>query len=185
MRRRNLALALAGAVLLAFVAVGVRFRNDLVANEVSIDTQWKQVEVQLVRQHELLPKLVSVVQRYAEHEGEVYGALAEARSGYARAGERARPEKASDVDGALTRLLALVESYPRLQSDQQFRDLSYEIAGTKNRIATERRRYNELVGHFNMRIRQVPWRLAAFGLEPREYYAASDESMTEPEISFR
>ena len=147
-----------------------------------MDTQWKQVENQLVRQHELLPKLVKLTTKYAAHEKEVLAALFEARVRYAQAAHAERPEIAGDVDGIVNRALALAERYPELGADQQFRDLAYEIAGTKNRIALERKRYNDLVGAMNTRLRLIPWRLVASGLEKRTYYEAPDEMLEEPEL---
>ena len=87
-----------------------------------------------------------------------------------------------NVDGVVTRALSLAESYPELKADQQFRDLSFEIAGTKNRIALERKRYNDLVGAFNTRLRQMPWPLVAQGLEQRTYYQAPAEKLEEPAL---
>lgn len=176
--------ALAVAVLLV-AAAGLGFvhlRNQLVALDVAVDTQWKQVENQLVRQYELLPKLVRVANRYAGHEKEILDNLFQARARYAEASQQEKPAIAGDVDGILARALALSESYPDLKADRSFRDLSYEIAGTKNRISLERKRYNELVGAFNMRLRQVPWRFASSGLEPRLYFEADEASLREPEL---
>ena len=174
-------LALVAALALAAGAV-VAVDNQLVEAEVAVDTQWTQVEVQLVRQHELLPKLVAVAKRYAEHEAEVLEGLAAARSRYQSAPPSERPAQAGELDGMLVRVLALAEKYPALQASQHYQELAYEIAGTKNRIALERKRYNDLVGHYNARLRQLPWRLRAAGLEPRRYYEAPPEQLSEPEL---
>jgi len=142
----------------------IRLRNELVALDVAVDTQWKQVENQLERQHDLLPK------------------LAAARAAYAGASADAKPRLAGEVDGVLANVLALAESYPDLKADQQFRDLSYEIAGSQNRIALERQRYNEIVGVLNARLRQVPWSLVADGLESASFYEAPREQLADPDL---
>ena len=173
-----LLLVLAG--LGAYVAVSMR--NSLVGLEVAVQTQWNQVESQLQRQHDLLPKLTAVAKRYAEHEAGILGKLAEARAAYAGSSASQRPRIAGQVDGVLSNVLALAESYPNLQADQQFRDLSYEIAGTQNRIAVERMRYNEMVGLLNARLRQLPWSLLAGDIQPAEFYQAPDEKLVDPEL---
>ena len=160
----------------------IRLHNELIALDVAVDTQWKQVENQLERQNDLLPKLTAVARRYAAHEAEVFEKLAAARAAYAGASADAKPRLAGQVDGVLANVLALAENYPELKADQQFRDLSYEIAGTQNRIALERQRYNEIVGMLNARLRQVPWSLVAGGMQGAEFYEAPREQLADPEL---
>lgn len=160
----------------------IRLHNELVALDVAVDTQWKQVENQLERQHDLLPKLAAVVRRYAAHEAGVFEKLATARAAYAGASSDAKPRLAGEVDGVLANVLALAESYPDLKADGQFRDLSYEIAGSQNRIALERQRYNEIVGLLNARLRQMPWSLVAGGMQGAEFYEAPREQLADPEL---
>ena len=160
----------------------IRLRNELVALDVAVDTQWKQVENQLERQHDLLPKLAAVARRYAAHEAGVFEKLAAARAAYAGASADAKPRLAGEVDGVLANVLALAESYPDLKADQQFRDLSYEIAGSQNRIALERQRYNEIVGLLNARLRQMPWSLVAGGFESASFYEAPREQLGDPDL---
>jgi LemA protein len=161
----------------------VAMRNELVALDVAVQTQWKQVESQLQRQHDLLPKLTAVARRYAEHEAGILAKLADARAAYAGASESQRPRIAGQVDGVLSNVLALAESYPDLKADQQFRDLSYEIAGSQNRIAIERMRYNEMVGLLNARLRQWPWSLLAADLQPAQFYQAPEEKLADPDLA--
>lgn len=172
--------ALAGVALLT--TSWIRLRNELVTLDVAVDTQWKQVENQLERQHDLLPKLAAVARRYAEHEAGVFEKLAQARAAYAGASAHEKPRLAGEVDGVLANVLALAESYPELKADAQYRDLSYEIAGTQNRIALERQRYNELVGMLNARLRQIPWSLVANGFESATFYEAPREQLADPEL---
>ncbi|HEY8153681.1 MAG TPA: LemA family protein [Myxococcota bacterium] len=176
------------ALLAILLAVGsavaaIRLRNELIALDVTVDAQWKQVENQLQRQHDLLPKLVAVAKRYAEHEAGILEKLASARAAYAGASADQRPRIAGEVDGVLSNVLALAESYPDLKADQQFRDLSYEIAGTQNRIALERQRYNETVGLLNARLRQLPWSLLADGIDGAAYYEAPREQLADPKLA--
>lgn len=164
------------------IYTGVRLRNELVALDVAVDAQWKQVENQLQRQHDLLPKLAAVARRYAEHEAGILEQLAKARAAYVGAQADQRPRIAGEVDGVVSNVLALAESYPELKADQQFRDLSYELAGTQNRIALERMRYNEVVAVLNARLRQLPWSLFAGQIESAEFYQAPEEKLEDPEL---
>lgn len=175
--------SLAGLALVALLTTSwVRLRNELVALDVAVDAQWKQVENQLERQHDLLPKLAAVARRYAEHEAGVFEQLAQARAAYAGASESEKPKLAGQVDGVLANVLALAESYPELKADAQYRDLAYEIAGTQNRIALERQRYNELVGILNARLRQIPWSLVGGGVESAAFYEAPRDQLEDPEL---
>ncbi|HEX5067076.1 MAG TPA: LemA family protein [Myxococcota bacterium] len=173
-----------GALLLATLLTSswIRLHNELAALDVSVDAQWKQVENQLQRQHDLLPKLVAVASRYAEHEASILDNLGKARAAYAGADAAHRPRIAGEVDGVLSNVLALAESYPDLKADQQFRELSYEIAGTQNRIALERQRYNEIVGQLNARLRQLPWSLVRGDLESAAFYEVPAERLADPQI---
>jgi LemA protein len=173
-----IALLLAAGVVIA----GIRMHNELVELDVAVDTQWKQVENQLERQYDLLPKLAAVAQRYAAHEAGIIDKLATARAAYVGANAQAKPRLAGEVDGVLSNVLALAESYPELKADQQFRELSYEIAGSQNRIALERQRYNELVGLMNARQRQLPWSLLAGGFESATFYEAPREQLVDPDL---
>lgn len=159
--------------------------NRLMALDVRAETQWKQVENQLVRQYELLPQLARVAERYAKHERGLLEKLATARTRYQEEAPRERPELAEEMDSLVISALSLQESYPRLAADDHFRDLAFEIAGTKNRIAVERRRYNEAVGRLNTRLQQFPFFLAAGDLEAREFYEPQAKKLEMPELSLQ
>jgi LemA protein len=178
-----IALLAALAAALAVGIGGVRARNELVALDTAAQAQWGQIDNQLQRRHELLPQLAAVARRYAEHEKGILETIAASRAAYAGAAPAARPRIAGQLDGTLVHLLALAESYPELKADSQFRDLSYEIAGTQNRVALERQRYNETVAALNARLRQIPWSFLAFGIEARAFYEPPAEKLTEPELS--
>ena len=133
----------------------IHFRDDLTALDVAVDTQWKQVENQLARQQELIPQLVTIAKQYAEHETGILESPSEARTRHADAKDDEKPLVARDFDGPVE-TLALGERYPDLQANEACLQLSFEIAGTQHQIAVESKRYNDLVGLLNARVRQVP-----------------------------
>jgi hypothetical protein len=174
-RRRTWIGVSALLALLAGAAIAVH--NDLVSLERDLDTRWKQVENQLVRQAELIPRLYALTERYVAYEREAREQwLAAAR---ALTGERAL-EGAAGIERALAAALGLAQAIPELEADAQFRALSHEIAGTKNRIAVERARYNEAVGLFNRRLEQLPWRMLALGRAPRPFFQPPPELLADP-----
>ncbi len=119
--------------------------NTMVSMKEQVQSAWAQVENQLQRRNDLIPNLVETTKGYAAHEKEIFESVANARSKLIGAGTRNdKIEAANEVSSALSRLLALSERYPDLKADKQFARLSDELAGTENRIATERRRYNEV-----------------------------------------
>ena len=162
---------------------GIRVHRDLVACEVAVDAQWSQVENQLARQHDLIPNLVAVTRAYAEHERGVIEKVIEARARYLSVPAAQRPSEAVHLDAAFAELLLVAERYPELKADQRFRDLGYELAGTQNRVALERKRFNDLVALHNARIRQLPWALLARDRKPRAFYDAPEERLASPEVA--
>lgn len=176
-----------GIVLLMLCAVSGCGYNDLVAMQEQVDASWAQVENQLQRRNDLIPNLVEVTKGYAAHESEIFKAVAEARSKLIGAGTRGdKIEAANEVGSALSRLLAIGERYPDLKANAQFARLSDELAGTENRIATERRRYNEAVRDYNTRRKQLPTNLTAglFGFEAESYFEAPPEAEKVPQVKF-
>jgi len=161
--------------------------NTMVAMREQINAAWAQVENQLQRRNDLIPNLVEVTKGYAAHEREVFESIANARSKLIGAGNRGEQiEAANQVSSALSRLLALSERYPDLKADKQFARLSDELAGTENRIATERRRYNEAVQAYNTYIKTFPAALIArsFGFEPEKYFEVPKEAQQVPQVKF-
>src|SRR3954465_13863425 len=147
-------------LLFGFKLVGVR--NDLVVQREAINGAWSQVETDLQRRSDLIPNLVETVKGFAKHETEVFTAIANARA--ALIGARTPPEKIAANDqlsGALSRLLVISENYPQLRSNENFLRLQDEIAGTENRIAVERRKYNETLEHYNAQIQRFPDNIVA------------------------
>jgi LemA protein len=182
-------------VLAAIVAIGLLFgfslvskRNDLVQLREAINGAWAQVDVALQRRADLVPNLVETVKGFASQEKEVLGRVADARA--ALLGARTPPEKIqanSALDSAIGRLLVVVENYPNLKSNENFLRLQDELAGTENRIAVERRKYNETVQRYNTTIELFPDNIAAalFGFARNDaYFKTDDKARTAPQVKF-
>ncbi len=162
--------------------------NELVTMEEQVNAAWAQVENQLQRRYDLIPNYVETVKGYAAHEREVFTEVAEARSRAAGAtGKEEQIQANNQLTSALSRLMVVVERYPQLKANQNFIRLQDELAGTENRIAVERRRYNEAVRALNTRVRQFPTNMVAglFGFEKAEFYEPPEEAMTAPEVTFQ
>ena len=161
--------------------------NSLVAMDESVQAAWAQVENQLQRRMDLIPNYVRTVKGFAAQEKEVLTRVTEARARVGTA--NTVPDKIqanNQLSSALSRLLMVVERYPDLKSNQNFLRLQDELAGTENRIAVERRRYNEAVRAFNTSIRTFPINMVAslFGFEKEEFFDVPEEAQTVPEVSF-
>ncbi len=176
----------AGALVLLLGLSGCGY-NSMVSMHEGIDAAWAQVENQLQRRNDLIPNLVEVSKGYAAHEKEVFANIAEARSRMIGAGTRdEKIDAANQMGSALSRLLVLGERYPDLKANEQFNRLSDELAGTENRIATERRRYNDAVREYNTYIRKLPQNLTAsvFGFHTEKYFEAPKEAQQVPKVQF-
>jgi LemA protein len=178
-------------VLLAALVFGagmVSTRNKLVVERNEIEAQWHQVDVVLQRRADLIPNLVETVKGYAKHEEGAIAAVANAR---AQLGGARTPEEKiaanNRLDGALGRLLVVVENYPNLKADQQFLRLQDELAGSENRIAVERRKYNEAIQRYNTDIELFPNNIAAslFGFGRNNAYFTTEPGAREaPKVKF-
>ncbi|MCA9751985.1 MAG: LemA family protein [Gemmatimonadetes bacterium] len=184
-------------VLLALVLWGMSGYNGLVGMDESVSQAWSQVENQYQRRLELIPNLVETVKGAAEFEKDTFTQVAEAR---ANAGKvQITPEMLSDPDAlarfdqaqgalssALSRLLVTVEKYPELKANANFVALQDELAGTENRIATERRRFNEVVQAFNTKVRRFPTSILASltGFEKKAYFEAREGADVAPKVEF-
>ncbi len=147
------------AVLLVLIVGGsyVSSRNEMVRKNEAVKQAWSQVDVVLQRRADLIPNLVETVKGYAKQEQTVFGDIANARAGLLNARTPADKIAANgQLDGALGRLLAIAENYPDLKSNQNFMALQDELAGSENRIAVERRRYNEAIQDYNTYIGLFP-----------------------------
>ena len=174
-------------ILILALAAGCGY-NRIVSEEQQVESAWSQVENQLQRRADLIPNLVEVVKGYAKHEKGVFDDVANARAALAGAGSRADKINASNqLDGAISRLLVISENYPQLKADGNFQRLMDELAGTENRLAVARQRYNEAVQQYNTDIRGIPgaWWAKIGGFTPKEYFKAEAGAKAVPKVSFQ
>ncbi len=174
-------------VLVAFSQY-VSVRNTLVTKNEAVKAAWSQVDIVLQRRADLIPNLVETVKGYAQQEQTVFGDIAKARSALLSAGTPQDKIAANQqLDGALGRLLLIVENYPQLKSNENFLRLQDELAGTENRIAVERKRYNDTLQDYNTYIQKFPNNIYAgwAGFKPNEaYFAATEDSRQVPKVQF-
>jgi len=188
MKRVMRATAMAALIVTASVAASGCSYNRFVSQEEAVKAQWAQVENQLQRRNDLIPNLVETTKGFAQHEESVYKDIADARSRLLAAKS---PEEsiaaANQQSSALGRLLAVVENYPQLKSNEQFNRLMDELAGTENRLSTERMRYNERVQEYNTARRQFPANVTAkmFGFKEYPFYEVPPEAKQVPKVDFK
>jgi len=183
-------LAVLGVVIVLALLVGGMLMgryNSMVQQNEQINNAWAQVKVVLQRRADLIPNLVETVKGYAAHEKEVFESVAEARSKLAGAATPAEAANANaGLSSALGRLLAIAENYPALKANENFIRLQDELAGTENRVAVERRAYNETVRAYNAYIKTFPNNILAgmFGFKEREYFEADEGAKEAPKVKF-
>ena len=161
--------------------------NKLVTMDEGVKAAWAQVENQLQRRYDLIPNYVETVKGYAKHEREVFLKVTEARAkvgGANTIGEKI--DANNQLSSALSRLLLVVERYPDLKANTNFIRLQDELAGTENRIAVERRRFNEAVRAYNVEIRSFPTNILAgiFGFEKAAFFEVPEERQEAPKVKF-
>jgi LemA protein len=181
---RFLVIVALAALLVSSSACGY---NTLVSQEEAVSEAMSEIDNQLQRRNDLIPNLVETVKGYAAHEQTVLTEIAEARARLG--GARSVEDKAAasnDLSGALSRLLMVAERYPDLKANQNFIRLQDELAGTENRIAVARRRYNEAVKAFNTSIRAFPTLIVAraAGFEKKPYFEAPENAKSVPAVNF-
>jgi LemA protein len=175
-------------IVLALFGQYVSVRNQLVAKDQAVKAAWSQVDIVLQRRADLIPNLVETVKGYAQQEVTVFGDIAKARSALLSAQTPSDKIAANgQLDGAIGRLLLIVENYPQLKSNENFLRLQDELAGTENRIAVERKRYNDALQDYNTYVLQFPNSLyagfAGYKQNPA-YFQASEASRATPKVDF-
>lgn len=170
--------------------------NGMVTMQENVSAQWSNVENQYQRRLDLIPNLVNTVKGYAEHEQNTLNGVVEARAKATQMQinldnlDEATMKKLNTVQGelstALSRLMAISENYPDLKANENFRDLQAQVEGTENRIAVERRKFNDTARAYNTSIRQFPQNMLAgmFGFTPKPYFEANAEAENAPKVEF-
>ncbi len=166
----------------------ISFYNNVITKREAIRNQFSQIDVVLKRRFDLIPNLISTVKGVAIQEQEIFLKIAEARTRYGSAIKNEdKIKSANEIEGLLSRLLVIVENYPQLRSSESFLKLMDELSGTENRIAVERRRYNELVRDYNTFIKRFPNNFLAnlFGFEEEPYFEAPQVEKEVPKVDFQ
>ena len=173
---------LAVIVVIAIVLIGGY--NGIVSASEEVDNKFATIDTQLQRRADLIPNLVNTVKGYADQEKEVINSAREKLVGANSISAKAEADQ--ELTNALNRLLVIVENYPDLKSSQNFIQLSDELSGTENRIATARRDYNEAVKSYNLKIKRFPSNIMAnmFGFSAKDYFEASEGSREVPKVEF-
>ena len=192
MKKAMLAVAVViGILVIAAIMLGgsyFRIRNQIVTQKEAMRAAWSQVDNVIQRRADLIPNLVNTVKGYASHEQKVFSDIAAARAQLIGArNPQERIAANAQVESALSRLLVVAENYPNLKADQQFLRLQDELAGTENRIAVERMRYNQAVQAYNTTIQIFPNSLVASlsGFQRENAYFKADNAAREvPKVDF-
>lgn len=198
MKKALIAIIVVVAVLLIIVGKGISTYNNIIALEEGVKTQWAQVENTYQRRFDLIPNLVNTVQGEANFEKSTLTEVIDMRSrmgGTVKLDESLMNDEAAlkrfqemqgSLSGALQRLMAVSENYPDLKSNTSFQELRVQLEGAENRIAVERKRYNETVKEFNTTIRQFPTNLVAgfAGASPKALFSADAGASTAPKVQF-
>ena len=181
-------LGVVAVVAIGAVMYGVGQYNKVIAMDEQVKSQWAQVENQLKRRYDLIPNLVEVVKGYATHEKELFEHIADARTKYFQAPTPKDKIAASgQLEGVLSRLLVLQETYPQLKANESFMKLHDDLAGTENRIAVERMRYNDTVKLLNTYRRSVFGKFFASlaGVNEAQYYDIPEAEKEAPKVKFQ
>lgn len=189
-----------GIIILAIIAVlviwGITSYNGLVSSQENVEKEWANVETQYQRRADLIPNLVNTVKGYATHEQQTLNQVVEARSkalqvkldinDLTEENLKKFQQAQGELSSALSRLIAISESYPDLKANQNFLDLQKQLEGTENRIAVARRNFNEAAQQYNRKIRSFPTNILAgmFGFSRKAYFQAAEGADKAPEVQF-
>ncbi|HEY6418573.1 MAG TPA: LemA family protein [Candidatus Binataceae bacterium] len=181
--------SIVGAVIvLAIVGWAIAAYNRLVSLRNGVENSWRQIDVQLKRRHDLIPNLIEAVKGYMQFERDTLTQVVEARAKAVSAPDQgARIAAENQLTAGLGRLLAVMENYPQLKSDQNVLKLQEELTTTENQIAFSRQAYNDVVYELNTRIETFPSNLIAsnFGFKPAEYFKAAPEDQAVPKVDLQ
>ncbi len=180
-------LIIVGVLVLFFILWVIGTYNSLITLDMNANNAWAQVETQYQRRVDLIPNLVETVKGYAKQEQTLFTKITELRSQWASA--KTVDQKittANELDTAFARLMVVVENYPELKSSANFLALQDELAGTENRIAVERKRFNDAIAKYNIKVRRFPSKIIAgiFGFEQRMFFEAQEGAETPPKVTF-
>jgi LemA protein len=189
---KGLKIVLIGVAVLVVVGLAIGGKliaeyNRVITMDENVKSKWAQVENQLKRRYDLIPNLVETVKGYAQHEKEIFENIAEARTKYFQAKDvKSQVQEANRLETALSRLLLLQERYPDLKANQSFLKLQDSLEGTENRIAVERKRYNDAVQALNTYIRTFFGRFFASiaGVGEADYYEIPEAQKEVPKVKF-
>ncbi len=182
-----------GLIVVLIIGIGgylIGTYNNMVQKQEDVKNKWAQVENQLQRRADLIPNLVETVKGYASQEETIFTEVARLRSSWNDARESGNIDEqitaANSLESGLSRLMVVVESYPELKSDQSFLKLQDQLEGTENRIAVERKRYNDDVTVFNKHVKTFPRSLLAsiFGFDEFKYFEVEDSVKDVPQVQF-
>lgn len=179
-------LAIIGVIILVIIMVGSSY-NSLVSLDENVNKEFSNVSVMLERRADLIPNLVNTVKGYAKHEENIINSITEARQNLLNAETIEEKGKANnELTSALNALMVIVENYPDLKANANFIQLSDELAGTENRIATARRDYNSAVETYNSKVKKFPTNILAnmFGFDEKEYFEVDPTKTEVPEVEF-
>jgi len=180
-------LVVIGIILAILAMILIPSYNKFVNLEEDVDQAYAQVENQLQRRLDLIPNLVSTVKGFASHEKEIISDIADSRARLAGAqGPEEQAVANTELSGALSRLLVVVENYPDLKANENFTKLMDELAGTENRLGVARKDYNDVVSNYNRQVKRFPGKIVAsiFGYDEKEYFKADAAANEVPNVDF-
>ena len=186
MKNSKTGLIILGIIIIIAIILIAGYNGIVLASE-EVDNKFATIDTQLQRRADLIPNLVNTVKGYADQEKDVINSVTTAREKLVGANSvSTKAEADQELTNALNRLLVVVENYPDLKSSQNFIQLSDELSGTENRIATARRDYNEAVKSYNLKIKRFPSNIMAnmFGFSAKDYFEASEGSKVVPKVEF-
>ena len=185
--RKSTKIAIIVVIILIVVGIPISSYNNLVSLEQTANSASSNIDTQLQRRSDLIPNLVNTVKGYATQEKSIFTDIANARSRLSGATNiQDQADADNQLSGSLSRLLAIVENYPELKSNQNFRDLSVQLEGTENRIAIARQDYNTAVTNYNTKRRIFPSNIISslFGFQEKPLYKASEGAKDVPSVDF-